>query len=285
MAQREKFEVLLRFKAIELIAYWEGRLITSQLMRHFGISRQQASKDIKQYQERYNSQSLEYSPDIKGYRPTKTFKPKLTNGHINEYMDLMSGLVSQSVPITLIQDPHIASVHMPDRAVKPEVVRELIQACRANQALSIEYSSMNNPTPHERVISPHTLIYSGFRWHVRAYCHERHEYRDFVVSRISQIFLLDQSIYISNGEDTLWHEEIELNIIPNQNLNDQQQLLVAKDFVMTKGILKMKVKKALIHYTLQRYQVAINESEKQLPKQYHLQLEGALAIEESYKFE
>ncbi|UIF86265.1 hypothetical protein KAF44_00740 [Cupriavidus necator] len=44
-----KHEALLRLRAIELVAYWEGRLITTQLMDWFGISRQQASADIKLY--------------------------------------------------------------------------------------------------------------------------------------------------------------------------------------------------------------------------------------------
>jgi len=130
MADREKFEVLLRLKSIELITYWEGRLVTSQLIKQFGISRQQASKDIKRYITNHNPDSLDYSIEIKGYKPSSKFKPVLTNGHINEYMDMMSGLVSQTVPVTIVCDPHIAAVHLPDRAVKPEIVRGLIQSCR-----------------------------------------------------------------------------------------------------------------------------------------------------------
>ena len=49
-----KHEVLLRLRAIELIAYWEGRLITTQLMDWFGITRQQASSDINRYNSQFN---------------------------------------------------------------------------------------------------------------------------------------------------------------------------------------------------------------------------------------
>lgn len=45
----DKHEVLLRMRAIELLAYWEGRLVTNRLMSWFGLSRQQASADIKRY--------------------------------------------------------------------------------------------------------------------------------------------------------------------------------------------------------------------------------------------
>lgn len=45
--EAEKHIVLLRLRAIELLAYWEGRLVTNRLVDWFGISRQQATADIK----------------------------------------------------------------------------------------------------------------------------------------------------------------------------------------------------------------------------------------------
>jgi len=45
--------------------------------------------------------------------------------------------------------------------------------------------------------------------------------------------------------------------VPNPKLNDAQKVLVEKDFGMTDGMLHITVRKALAHYTLQRYQAAI----------------------------
>lgn len=284
MAVQEKYEVLMRLRAIELIAFWEGKLNTQHLTSRFGITRQQATNDIKRYVTQYNTTGLEYSLEQKGYLPTQAFKPVLTQGHINEYMDMLSGLVSQTIPVTLIQEPHIAAVQLPDRSVKPGVVRQLIQACRKQQALKITYASMNNPTPHERILSPHSLIYSGFRWHVRGYSHEREEYRDFVISRISKIITKEQAGYIGSEQDSQWHEEIELNIVPNQHLSQAQQTLIANDFAMKKGVLSLKVKKALVHYTLQRYQVGITEVEQKQVQQYPLILSTQHALENELFF-
>jgi len=44
-----RWEVLLRYQLIEIIALWEGRIITNHLSGAFGIGRQQASKDINAY--------------------------------------------------------------------------------------------------------------------------------------------------------------------------------------------------------------------------------------------
>lgn len=262
----EKHEILLRLRAIELLAYWEGRLVTNRLMSWFGISRQQASSDIKRYIDTYNPGSLYHDPGVKGYVPQGDFQPVLTKGHINEYLEMISGLTSESAAVTLESADNLAAVQLPDRTVRPEVVREILRACRAKTCVRILYASMANPVWRERVISPHTLVYTGFRWHVRAYCHTRGEFRDFILSRINRTPKPITEPSPDPVQDTLWNEQILLTIVPNPKLNEGQKALVEKDFGMPDGRLQISVRKALAHYTLQRYQAAItlNEAEDEV---------------------
>ena len=44
-----KYDLLLRYRLIEIVALWEGKLNAGHLMDYFGIGRQQASKDINEY--------------------------------------------------------------------------------------------------------------------------------------------------------------------------------------------------------------------------------------------
>lgn len=257
----EKHEVLLRLKAIELLAYWEGRLVTNRLVDWFGVSRQQASADIKRYMANHNPDSLIHDPAVKAYVPMPGFRPVLTSGHINEYLDMVSGLVSESMAVTLETGLNFASVQLPDRAVRPEVVREVIKACRSKVSIKILYASMTNPVWNERVISPHTLVYTGFRWHVRAYCHKRGDFRDFLLSRIDRTPKPATESSHDLIEDALWNEQITLTLVPNPKLSDGQKALVEKDFGMPEGRLQISVRKALAHYTLQRYQAAITVDE------------------------
>lgn len=268
-----KHEVLLRLKGIELISYWEGRLITAQLTDLFGISRQQASADIKHYLQAINPGSLTHSPAAKGYIPTPGFTPVLTSGHINEYMGLIAGQGEQTLAPVLESHPAIASVQLPDRSVRPEVVREIIKACRNKGSLKILYASMTNPQIHERQISPHTLVYSGFRWHVRAWCHTRNEFRDFLLSRIDRTPKPCGTADHGAENDQSWNEHISITLTPNSLLNDAQKALVERDFGMPDGRLQLKVRKALAHYTLQRYQAAITEEEAARVKEHPLQLQ------------
>jgi len=268
----EKHEVLLRMRAIELLAYWEGRLVTNRLVGWFGISRQQASADIKRYMANHNPESLVHDPSVKAYVPKAGFQPVLTKGHINEYLDMVSGLVSESMAITLETDTNIASVQLPDRTVRPEVVREVIKACRASTSIKILYASMASPSLSERVISPHTLVYTGFRWHVRAYCHKRGDFRDFILSRIDRT---PQPMDIAAPpveDDQQWNDVIAITLVPNTQLNEGQKTLVEKDYGMPDGRLQLRVRKSLVHYTLQRYQAAITDEEIANSSQYHVQL-------------
>ena len=267
-----KHEALLRLRAIELISYWEGRLITTQLMAWFGISRQQASSDINRYNSEFNPGSLIHSPAVKGYVPTAGFQPVLSAGHINEYMALIGEQSDQPVSEVLEAHPSVTTVQLPDRAARPEVVRELIRACRNAGSLKVLYASMSNPQIHERVISPHTLVYTGFRWHVRAWCHKRQAFRDFLLSRICRTPKSCDAHAPLSSTDSSWHDQVNLTLIPNELLSDAQKSLVERDFGMPEGRLQLTVRTALAHYTLQRYQAAITSEEAERVREHPLQL-------------
>ena len=61
--------------------------------------------------------------------------------------------------------------------------------------------------------------------------------------------------------------------MPNPQLTPAQKALVEKDFGMPDGRLQISVKKALAHYTLQRYQAAITLAETEDALKYPLVLQ------------
>jgi predicted DNA-binding transcriptional regulator YafY len=82
---------------------------------------------------------------------------------------------------------HTKKLQVPDRSIKPEILRPLLKACRERRRIDIEYVSLNAPDPEGRTIAPHTLGYTSMRWHVRAYCEKNRGYRHFVLSRLRGI--------------------------------------------------------------------------------------------------
>jgi len=265
-----KPDVTQRLKALELIALWEGRLVTNRLCEWYGISRQQASADIKHYLSHFNPGSLHYNATLRGYEPAPGFRPALSTGHINEYLLLLSSRGSEPMAQIMEDHPAIAAVQLPDRAVKPEIVRELLLACRNPVSLRIGYASMNQPQSHQREIVPHTMVYTGFRWHIRAWCHQRQDFRDFVLSRMHGLPTVTSTPVVDQAEDTAWHNKLSFRLIANPGLEQAQRELIARDYAMQQDALQIECRQALAHYTLQRYPAAITPEQSSQPFIYPL---------------
>ena len=66
----QRWEQLLRYRYIELISLWEGRLTTRKLCETFGIGRQQANKDLSNYRRALKRGDLVYDAVSKYYSPS-----------------------------------------------------------------------------------------------------------------------------------------------------------------------------------------------------------------------
>lgn len=248
-----RWDLLLRYRLIEIISYWEGRLTSNHLMNAFGIGRQQASKDINNYKAMFPA-NLDYDLKLKGHVPSDCFSPQYTQGSLDEYLHLLktSKDLGQSYAGICLPQANTEIILPPNRGVVPEVLRLVLQACRENRRLDIRYVSMSTPEQEdERLICPHTLVNSGFRWHVRAYCEQKQEYRDFVLSRIVGIPDLEtQAEYSIEGDDA-WNTEVELIIAPHSGLSKAQQAVITKDYDMRDKQMVVKTRGALVEYVLQ----------------------------------
>jgi len=248
-----RWDQLLRYRLIEIISYWEGRLTSNHLINAFGIGRQQASKDINLYKENFPD-NLDYDLKLKGHIPKATFVPQYTQGSLDEYLHLLktSKDLGQSYAGICLPQANTEIVMPPSRGVSPEVLRPVIQACRENRRLDIRYVSMSTPEQEdERLICPHTLVNSGFRWHVRAYCEQKQGYRDFVLSRIVGVPDLETAAKYSIEGDEAWNTMVELMIAPHSGLNKAQQKVIARDYGMENGTMIVKTRGALVEYMLQ----------------------------------
>ena len=135
-----RWDLLLRYRFIETLALWEGRLTTRHLCDTFGIGRQQASKDINNYIREVAPRNLEYDKYLKGYKPTAEFEPRVTQGLADEYLHLMARNnelmnVFESLSLNVA---NVEVLSLPVRDVKPEVLRPIMQAARQQKRLEVE---------------------------------------------------------------------------------------------------------------------------------------------------
>ncbi|TXH92746.1 MAG: WYL domain-containing protein [Pseudomonas sp.] len=253
-----RWDLALRYRLIETIAWWEGRLTTGHLMQSFGISRQQASKDINSYITDYAPKNLEYDKHLKGYVPSRHFKPLFIDDSASAYLHLLSQNYERAPHIDglALAYAHTEVLGVPDRSVRPEVLRPLLKACREGLRLECEYVSFTTPEVETRLIAPHTLIYTGMRWHVRAYCEKNGDYRDFVLSRFrGEPGLMDDQSEHNRDLDSGWNTELAVVIEPDSRLKPEQRAIIEADYGMQNGQLLIATRGALVQYVLQRYQI------------------------------
>ena len=256
--EQVRWDLALRYRLIETVTWWEGRLTTGHLMQSFGISRQQASKDINTYITEHAPKNLTYDKQLKGYVPSKAFKPLFIDDSASAYLHLLyqNNARAPHVEGLALAYAHTKVLEVPDRSIKAEVLRPLLKACRDHLRLDIDYVSLNSPEPEGRTIAPHTLVYTGMRWHVRAYCEKNREYRDFVLSRLRGVPDLWGDV-TENGiaADEVWNTEVPVIIKPDERLDKAQRAIIEIDFGMIEGQLVVPSRRALVKYVLQRFQI------------------------------
>lgn len=255
-----RWDLLFRYRMIEVIALWEGRLTTNHLIKSFGIGRQQASKDINSYLADIAPGNLIYDKQLKGYKPSDSFNPKLTSGHADEYLHILARTEDMTITFKELDMgfDNTTMVRPVTRSISPEILRPLVQAIRDKKRVDISYTSLKDGLEVERIISPHTLVCTPLRWHVRAYCEHAKGYRDFVLSRIRGIPHLEAKRVMGKSRDEEWNTDLNVELKPDPRLNEEQASVIAHDYGMKQNILKIPTNAALIRYILDAYNIDIN---------------------------
>ncbi len=238
-----------RLEFIDFRLFWEGRLNRSDLMKSFAISLPQASLDLARYIE-IAPRNIRYDKKEKAYFSTPEFKPAMAGGKASKYLDL---LLMPNNPYANFFGwiPPTGSVQYPSRHVKQLILRQVLRSIRERQMLRIEYQSMNRPGPTIRAISPHAIGYDGFRWHVRAFCHEHRSFRDFVFARILNIRDAQPSM-VNPRTDEAWERTLELILAPHPDLTPGQKRAIALDYRMKRGRVVLRTRQALAFYVLRQ---------------------------------
>lgn len=259
-----RWEQILRYRFIEIIALWEGRLTTRHLCEVFGIGRQQASKDINNYKRSIGPANLEYDATAKGYRPTPQFTPRVSLGTTEEYLDIVAGTgdiqqVLGRLPGALARTEVLS---VPRRHIPPSILRPVVEAATEHRRVEVDYVSLNQPNREGRIIVPHTLVWTGMRWHVRGWCEKNQGYRDFVLSRFrGEPEVMDVSDHTVE-RDAEWQKQTDVIITPDPRLSSAQQDVVAQDYDMTEGQLVLHVRAKLLPYVIKFLQIDLNVREQ-----------------------
>ena len=131
------------------------------------------------------------------------------------------------------------------RDVRAEVLRRVLDAIRTRRALSVRYQSLTNS--RWRDIAPHAIAFAGHRWHARAWCCERQEFRDFVLTRIQRLGKL-KPVSFDPEHDLDWSETVRLRLCPHPCLTDEQSRAIQRDYDMREGVREIEIRLSLAYY-------------------------------------
>jgi hypothetical protein len=216
------------FRRIELQAQWEGRCNATDLIDSLGVSRNTASGNMKKYLDECPN-NFQYDTTLKAYVPTEQFSPKYSSGQLDDYFSISRHSISTDLQA---DDSLVLRLSSSQRQPSPKIVRPIMQAISQKLRLDILYASLNNPQGEGRIISPHTLIHDGNRWHVRAWCEKNQDFRDFVLTRIQEVYDREGKAQYGAEKDKNWNTWLTLSIEPDARFTAAQQKVIAQEYGM-----------------------------------------------------
>lgn len=246
---KPRWPIERRLEFIDFRLYWDGRVNRSDLVRFFGISVPQASADLARYQ-LTAPENVVYDKSAKTYVVGPNYKPTFFTPSADAYLAqlrlLASGILSEE-QTSVLQPPAFSVMPILRRRLAPELLRGVLQSVRGGLALEVRYQSLSRPEPMWRWISPHALGFDGFRWHLRAWCHERNSFLDFVIARILEVRGAKESEVDPKG-DSGWHQEVTLRIGPHPKLKGGAREAIELDYGMVDGVVELTTRACLSAY-------------------------------------
>jgi hypothetical protein len=257
-----------RLQFIDFRLQWGGRINRRDVTDFFKISVPQASADISRYAELAPG-NLEYDTSSRTYVAAPAFDPHYESSGARQYLSQLLALERQiltSDQAFLAFRPPMASVPLPNRTVDPKTLALVLQAIAERAKLRIRYQSIARDEPQERFISPHAFGYDGVRWHVRAFCHLRDGFRDFVLGRILSPGAPAASA-VDSSQDHEWHTNVDLILKPDDSLSPKQREGVEVDYGMENGKVTVLCRQAMLFYTLRTLNFEPNGTPRKGEKQ------------------
>ena len=268
-----------RFEFIEWRVYWMGRVNRRDLEERFGVSTPQASIDLRTYQETAPN-NIQYDSTEKSYVATDNFRALYLELSADRYLLQLNAILNRAVSPedTWFSSPPMAAV-IPTiaRSVDPATLRGVLRAIERQEEVNVLYQSLTNT--RRRSITPHAIAFDGHRWHARAWCAEREEFRDFVLTRMLELERGAPSDS-NSGDDIEWLTRVELNIVAHPDLGPAQKSAIEHDFGMIDGVLSLKTRLALAFYVIARLNLDLTD-EQIRPERKQISLTNRASLEEA----
>jgi hypothetical protein len=250
--EQVKWSIRQRYEFIEFRLLWEGRVNRRDLVERFGLSAQQSSADIAAY-DKFSPGNLAYDSTLRSYVRGKDFHPALvspqSDRHLRQLVAIKNGWIRREE--TWFEAlPPAEVVSIPRKSMEPRHLQFVLDAIRQKLEMKVDYRSVRPElTGQTRHIVPHALGFGSNRWHVRAWCREHNQFRDFNLNRI-QLMQEPQPApaHLDATHDLEWSYVGNAVVAPNPELSEETKASLEFEYGMTNGELAVPVRLALLFY-------------------------------------
>ena len=267
-AQRE------RLAHIDFRLFFLGEVSRADISGRFDVAPAVATRDLARYRT-LAPNNIRFDGSSKIYRSTDEFGPvfehsldRVLSALSKGFGDGLGGSAGALIPC-----------EYPSPINRPaiEVLAAVTRAIAGRRVLSVSYVSSSSGAT-EREIVPLALADNGLRWHVRAFDRRTSSFRDFVLTRLLTVRVLPgaPSAEESVERDAQWSREVEMEVVPHPDFPRPE--LVALDYPMTDGALRIRAKAALAGYVLRRWSVDCSENHSLRGPEYRLWLRNRSAL-------
>ncbi|WP_066708089.1 WYL domain-containing protein [Curvibacter delicatus] len=265
-----RFAQRQRLTFIESVAFWEGRVDRPRVSSVFNVSENHVTKDFRLYKDAFPG-NLQYDETARAYRPTRKFKPHIGKGSAEEYLALLRAQAEKNEGVMV----PAGTTAVTTDAVPPlrgrleaAILNAVTRAISSQTGLTVSYQSRSRAEPSARKVWPHALLFSGTRWHARAYDEERNTFIDLVLQRILTATALNAATPRPSSEDKAWARWVEIDVVPSRALSASQAEVVAREFGMNQAgrgwVWRARMRECLVGYFIYLHRLDLKSDPQRL---------------------
>lgn len=257
-----------RLSDLETVLVWEGEIDNLRIRELLGVQSVWASRLLAELTKHMGKRArratayapLQLAPDVNGRG--KRQSP-------DEYLRV----VTRSSAGTA-SEPFFEDARRDLSVVAPDVFSSVVRSMRTATGLKLVYRSLNHPKGTERIVFPHALVRVPRRWHMRAWCSERKDFRDFTLGRVATAILLEDHAPQRRSNDKDWNDIVSFNVVAHPELTPEQQSMIAAEYFPGASARSLKVRRCLAPYIIQDLRLA-TDPKKHRPPEYQLLVHDA----------
>lgn len=258
-----------RLRIMEGVLVWEGEIGNARVRKLFDIQPVQASRLLGEFRSLMGDRIIE-DGRAKVLKLTSPVSFETTIS-LEEYA--RNTLAGEDT------NPCVIDARVDLTEVQPTVFAVLRKASLTKTGVTISYASMTNPEFDERMIFPHSIIHIGRRWHVRAWCAKRHDFRDFTLGRIQSALHVTEVAPRTVDDDEAWQEVVMVKLAAHRRLSAQQQEVVRGENFRGLEVRHLPIRACLVQYVIQDIRATI-DPEKEVPPEFQIEVVNAGQLKE-----